>query len=331
MPTETAPSNPGDDTPDATPEPTPGDPRRARRAPCDFDGDGKTDFRVVRGGHSSKATIFSRQTGDGAATAEGLGDTSSDIYLDADVDADGVADTGVIRAINKTQIDWTYRHSKSALSAMWPWGVAGDIPLTADIDGDSYSDSTVFRPSEGSWWSIRSSLGVIVLSWGLPGDMPVPADYDGDGWDDIAVFRPSIGYWAVLRSTRGASSELQDIIWKQWGLPGDHPMPGDYDGDGLADLVVYRPDFGFWMMCSSKSGFDCAQATITQFGLPGDLPVKGDFDGDSILDFAVWRPSSGTWFYKESGSGEAGSAQWGLPGDRPMCAGIKDTMSRLGQ
>lgn len=28
----------------------------------------------------------------------------------------------------------------------------------------------------------------------------------------------------------------------------DIPLPGDYDGDGIADLAVRRPDSGFWFI-----------------------------------------------------------------------------------
>lgn len=303
-----------------------------RRSPCDFDGDRITDLRVVRGaGANHEALIFTRKSATGAISLSAGGSVLYDLFLDADIEGDQVSDSGFVGALNSSAFGWFYRSSYSGLLSSWSWGIRGDIPLTSDIDGDGLSDITVFRPADGTWWSLRTALGVLSMSWGLPGDMPVLEDFDGDSWEDVGIYRPSIGFWAILKSTRGASPKLEDIIWKQWGLPGDHPMPGDYDGDQIADLVVFRPAWGLWLICSSKSGFDCSQGTAMQFGLPGDYPIKGDFDGDGTLDFAVWRPNTGVWFYRRSSDGQIEMQQFGLPGDWPLCAGIKDTMAKLGQ
>jgi len=305
-------------------------PALTQRTPCDFDGDNKTDFRVVRGGANGNASFYTRRSSDGQIALNVTGNTMFDTFVDADTDGDRVGDIGFIRSLVYASLYWYYTSSLTAQTGYWQWGLLGDVPSIADIDGDGIDDITIFRPADGTWWSIRSTLGAIGLWWGLPGDIPVPEDYDGDGWDDIAVWRPSIGYWAVLQSSHGASMALEDIIWLQWGLPGDHPMPGDYDGDGKADLMVFRPSWGLWLMCPSSNGFNCAQGmTIQQFGLPGDYPIKGDFDGDDILDLSVWRPSNGTWYYKRSSDGGIVMQQWGLPGDMPLCAGPLDRMQHV--
>ena len=142
-------------------------------------------------------------------------------------------------------------------------------------------------------------------------------DFDGDGADDIGIWRPSLGIWAIRKSSTSGS----EVIWIQWGLPGDQPMPGDYTGDKKADLVVWRPSNGNWYVCPSEANFNCSYASITQFGLPGDRPLKGDFDGDTILDPVVWRPNGGLFIYKSSRTEEVIVQQWGLPGDVPLGSG----------
>ena len=37
-------------------------------------------------------------------------------------------------------------------------------------------------------------------------------------------------------------------------MPGDVPAPRDFDGDGKADVAVYRPSSGVWYVLRSSDG-----------------------------------------------------------------------------
>ena len=70
----------------------------------------------------------------------------------------------------------------------------------------------------------------------------------------------------------------------------------DFDGDGRADISVFRPDSGVWYLLNSASGF-----TGAQFGIASDKLVPADYDGDGKTDLAVYR--NGTWYLQRSAAG----------------------------
>src|SRR5580765_1677406 len=88
---------------------------------------------------------------------------------------------------------------------------------------------------------------------------------------DIAVWRPGNGGWYVL----GGPGSAQTTV--QFGMAGDIPVPGDYDGDGKTDFAVFRiyQGSGIWYICPSSGD---GSYFGYQFGMSGDTPVVGDFD-----------------------------------------------------
>ena len=78
----------------------------------------------------------------------------------------------------------------------------------------------------------------------------------------------------------------------------DVPVPGDYDGDGITDIAVFRAPTGTWYMRNSG-----APAAAVVWGGAGDMPAPGDYDGDGKTDIAVFRPSTGTWYVRFASTG----------------------------
>lgn len=227
-----------------------------------------------------------------------------------DVDGDGTTDLVVYRP--STSTFWVQASEDGEVAL--PLGAPGDAPAAGDFDGDGRVDLATVRPGAGgasSTWTIRSSDDGAerIVRFGIRGDLPQAGDFDGDGTDDVAVFRPAVpegfgdveprpnAVWFVLQSSDGEQAAVP------FGLAGDAPVPGDYDGDGTTDLAVQRGDTR-WILQSSDG------ATVaTRFGRAGDVPVAIDRDGDGRTDVAVVRDEGDTrvW-YLHAGAGDAQQA-----------------------
>jgi hypothetical protein len=125
------------------------------------------------------------------------------------------------------------------------------------------------------------------------------------------VFRPADATFYVKRSNGG-------FLVKQWGLATDVPVPGDYDGDGLTDIAIFRPSEGNWYVLRSSD----QQSVVTAWGAGyapyHDVAVPGDYDGDGRTDPAVWRVSERQWYVRQSGPQSLTIKAYGQGGDRPV-------------
>jgi hypothetical protein len=176
----------------------------------------------------------------------------------------------------------------------------------ADFDGDNKTDLSIFRPSAGEWWYLKSSNGAnAALQFGQSTDKLTPRDFTGDGKTDIAFWRPSTGFWFVLRS------EDNSFFSFPFGATGDIPAPADYDADGKTDAAVYRPSTNTWFVSQSTGG-----TLIQAFGQAGDVPAVADYDGDGKADIAIYRPASGEWWINRTTAGLI-AFQFGNSSDKP--------------
>ena len=297
----------------------------------DFNGDGKTDFSVVRntgGGANGQVTWFINLNGTATTYASQWG-LSSDFFVPEDYDGDNKTDIAIYRAGAPTVAAFYILQSNGNTVRIEPFGQTGDEPrVVGDYDGDGKADPAVYREGASagapSTWFFRGSLNnpsgnVTYVPWGQQGDFPAPGDYDGDGKRDFVVQRSEgtgqARFW-MFQTTAGFSSVV-------FGTPTDVIVPGDYDGDGKTDIAVARASAGqyAWFVRPSSTGVISGAPTAIVGASATDFFAQGDYDGDGKTDFAVWRPSStggASAFWVQGSTSGAFSLPFGQQGDYPV-------------
>ena len=254
---------------------------------ADYDNDGRVDLYVTNFGPN---TLY-RNAGDGAFTdvtqTAGVGSPLwSTSCAFADIDNDGDLDLFVVN-----YVDWGVNNNK----------FCGD----ARHQIRSYCHPNVFNGlpnvlyrnnGEGTFSDVTREAGVYTMAG--KGLGVVFGDYDGDGWRDMFVANDSVPDFLYRNAGDGRFSEV--ALWAGVAVATDgRPRAGmgtdfgDYDGDGLLDVVVTNLDLethnlfrnlgdGFFADATFESGVGEATMPFVGFGA-----VFFDYDNSGQLDLAI--------------------------------------------
>ena len=192
------------------------------------------------------------------------------------------------------------------------------VNLPASLNGQSVqfrwlvgSDNAV--AATGAWVDDVKVLGARVCQMCMATSacaIQRKSDFTGDGITDYGIFRPSSGVWYVQPNGAGSAFGVA------FGQAGDKLQPADYDGDGKADIGIYRSGAWYWIRSSDNT------VRYAAWGAAGDIPVAGDYVGTAQAELAVYRPSSGVWYALNLADNTMTAVQWGgaasdvpIPGD----------------
>jgi NOL1/NOP2/fmu family ribosome biogenesis protein len=156
-------------------------------------------------------------------------------------------------------------------------------------------------------WSGGASGTANPVSVTINGDTAVTANFDHNGADTTGVFRPSNG--ALYLKNKNITGYADVAI--NYGLPGDYPIVGDWDGDGDATIGIFR-NGTFYLRNNNTIGY---ADVVFAFGVRGDQPVAGDWDGDGIDTIGVYR--NGLFLLRNSNDAGPADASFalGMAGD----------------
>lgn len=150
---------------------------------------------------------------------------------------------------------------------------------------------------------------------------------------DVRSKIPITGRWAQGRSYSFGTYDTNTCVFTpDYGSPilfgdyGDVPVTGDWTGDGITKIGVFRPKDA----ATQLSTFYLQDITPPlAFATPTDWPIIGDWHGDGRDDIGIYR--IGEFHLYSRNTGQSTQVALGLDGDMPLTGDWnKDGKSEIG-
>jgi hypothetical protein len=280
---------------------------------ADFNGDGILDLAAACEEASSVTLLFGQGTGGVGNGSFTLGPSlavgaSPWAVVTGDFNADGIPDLAAACGSGAASVlighgtdgvpDGTF-----ASAVNYPVGAVAYGIATGDFDSNGILDLAVAAgtgvcvfPGQGTGGRGDGTFGTrTTYACQTSPQAVATGDFNADGITDLAVANSGTGSVSVLLG-RGSAGQGDGTFAAAVNYPsGDSPyavMVGDWNGDGVPDLVVPNGAAGTLSILPGRATAGVADGT---FGPPqafaaGTEPRAlglGDFDADGVADFAV--------------------------------------------
>lgn len=191
-------------------------------------------------------------------------------------------------------------------------GKKEDQPVAGDWNGDGKTDIGIYGPA---WIGDLKAISVepgMPDAQNPPGRQQRPKNVPPDEAD------AAVGWRTMKKGNAGKMrSDVIDHVF-EYGQKGDHAVVGDWNGDGIYTVGVYRN--GSWYLDMDGDGKWSDGDVVVQFGQEGDLPIVGDWTGDGISKLGIYR--NGTFYLDTNNNRQLDAAdkvfQLGHAGDKPV-------------
>lgn len=193
-------------------------------------------------------------------------------------------------------------------------GSEADQPVVGDWDGDGKADIGIFGPQ----WT--GDPAIIADEPGLPSDLNTRITARPKNMPPDLEIESEINQVRAMKHSEAGKVRL-DVIDHvfQYGGEGDQAFSGDFTGDGITKVGVYRN--GNWYIDYNGNGVwddeDILIENDPENPVAGGIPVVGDFNGDGIDNIGLFV--DGVWHLDTTGDFKFDTiVEFGQAGDRPI-------------
>ena len=195
--------------------------------------------------------------------------------------------------------------------------------LFGDFNADGYTDFVWYKASTGeNRWFINNQTpnlsftqhNNLIPTSSLVSDANIFfSDFNGDGLTDVAAYKKSTGFNRVFLNTFSSNRPLgftqsNSLTLNNSEIDGGTGLfPGDWNNDGMTDLLWYNKDSGTnkWYLNTGQNTFAAAKVNpITPSTIDKGTKIDfGDWNGDGLSDLLWYDEATGaTVFYYNKGN-----------------------------